>query len=335
MVSSEKCMANTTAPIQNQLTTFTQTASMFISGVAACLALLLLLAPFHTAHAQTSSNLIQIAPAFQEIVIDDTQASVSATLQLSNSSQIDQTFQFYPLEIKQFDAEGRVVLADKPLNNNDYSIASFVTFSESEWVVPAGQSVTVPFTITNAPRLSPGGHYAALIARLKTNSADRQQVLPAISSFVLIRKVGGELYHLSLSSVSLADRLIHWSLPKQIPLTFSNQGNIHVVPRGTVTLTDLFGRVVYEGAINLESLFVFPGSQRTLQASLKPVAFAWPIMWYNGTITARSEPGNVPVSRSFQVLVIEPWISIGLTAIVICSIVLTWKRHHRVPKNKT
>lgn len=328
-------MANTSSQIQNQLSTG---LSVFHRRIAVNFVLLWLLsagwfAP-PVAEAQTTSNLLQVAPAFQEVIIDDTQASVSATLQLSNTSSVDQTFQFYPLEIKQFDAEGRVVLADKPLSNNDYSLASFVVFEQTEWLVPTGQTVVIPFTVTNAPRLSPGGHYAALVARLKSNSPERQQVLPAISSFVLIRKVGGELYHLSLSSVSLAEQLVRWSLPKQVPLTFSNQGNIHVVPRGTVTLTDLFGRVVYEGAINVESLFVFPGSQRTLTASLKPVQFAWPIMWYRGAIAARSEPGSVPVSQTFEVLVIQPWLPILFGAIVITCLGVGWRRRSRL-RNKS
>ncbi len=278
--------------------------------------------------AQVESNSIEIAPTYQEISIDDTQASASGSLVLTNSTQSDQEFEVFALEISQFGADGRVILADKPLDGNQSNFAQFVEFDQEEVSVPAQQQRSVRFAVKNTPRLSPGGHYAAVVARLRPQSQQNQQVLPAVSSFLLIRKIGGEIYHLSLGQISLGRMGVVLQMPKKIELVFTNQGNIHITPRGTVAIKDIFGKTIYHGAINVESSFVFPETQRAFTTTIKKTAFGWPVMLYQVTIDARSEPGTAVAHQSASFIYLN-WVASTLCLSVLAIIFLVVILKHR------
>ncbi len=282
--------------------------------------------------AQTTSDSVKIEPTFQELVIKDTDASVAGQLTLTNQSQVDQTFEIFAIDVKQFDSSGRVVLADKPLSGTDVTIAGFVTIPTARWSIPANQKQSVPFWVSNAPRLSPGGHYAALVARLVPSDTVQQEVLPALSSFVLVRKIGGELYHLSLKPLESARQTVWWSLPKKLQLTFSNQGNIHVTPYGTVDFIDVFGHTTHRGIINESSLFVFPGSERSIETIIKPITASWPIMVYKLVISAYSQPGNVPANTTSTIIIIQPVSAILVAGGVLALICIKLYRSKRKSK---
>lgn len=54
-------------------------------------------------------------------------------------------------------------------------------------------------------------------------------------------------------------------------MSFKSTGNVHVVPRGYVTVTDPRGNLVAKGIINPESTLVMPGASRQFVTILQPV----------------------------------------------------------------
>lgn len=257
------------------------------------------------AQAQTIQGAIQVMPAFQEITLTEATPVATASIQLSNTSQLDQQFGITPIDIQQFDANGQIILADKPLVNQNTAFARFITTTPDKITVPKLSTVTIPLTITNAQSLSPGGHYAAIVARLISETGSDQRILPAVSSFLLVRKVGGEQFHLSLKRNSLLDS-ITTSLPKETLLTFSNQGNVHVIPRGTLMLKDFFGNLVAKSTINENSLYVFPGTERELTQKITYLRPVWFPMFLTITITGSSQPGEVTFQQSGWLLYCNP-----------------------------
>lgn len=252
-----------------------------------------------------SAGGIHLSPAFQEIMVRDNEASASGKLWLTNTTGAVQTYSLTAVSVEQFDSEGRVALNDRPLAGKDVKLADFLLFSDREIVLADQESRDVPFFIMNQPRLAPGGHYAAIIVRQEAAATGEQKILPAVASFVFVRKVGGEQYHLSLQAVPFLTQVWRFSVPRQFTATFSNQGNIHITPRGMLSLHDIMGREVYRGVLNESSTIVFPNTQRELVVRLFPTQRPWPIMLYRAHLRGYSDPGEVPFSQLGWVLVTD------------------------------
>lgn len=303
-------------------------------AVSICVLLggLLVLPP--VTHAQTTTGTMVISPAFQEVVLQEKTASTSAAIELRNLSQVDQVFRLQGIEIQQFDAQGNISFQDRPLRTTDQNGAQFLTLPSELVTVPAGQLLQVPFQITNSITLSPGGHYAALVARLENQPTDTQ-ILPALSAFILVKKEGGEHYNLSLKTTSLLKQ-IWWRIPQHFDLTFSNQGNVHVVPRGSLEITDAFGRLIAQSTLNESSFYVFPGTQREIQTTIRMVQFPVPGVPLKIKLSGHSDPGQVTFAQTGWVLYL-PYPVVGIAVIGGCSsgAYLLWRKHQRKPYAKT
>lgn len=308
---------------------------LYLALTAACIAFgLALYQPFRV-HAQSTEptaaqSAIIVSPTFQEVTLEATMSGRQATVIISNQTDQPQTFELFAVNITQFDSSGAIVLSDKPLTGANEPYSSDIELPEPTVVLAPRQQRAVPFTIKNSLTLSPGGHYISLIIRSKPQEqtdAVAQSVLPAISSFVLVRKLGGEQYNLSLSDLTFPGERIWWKLPVVAAAQFENQGNIHTVPRGQLTITDIFGRTVVEGTINESSQFVFPRSVRSISVQLRQIRRSWPIMLYTISASGSSDPGGVAFSQtnfSFYISSVSIIVLIG-TAVVIAAVLVIRK----------
>jgi hypothetical protein len=271
-----------------------------------------------------------VEPAFQEVQLSERVATQSGQVTLKNNTNEDQRFEILAADIQQFDADGKIILADKPITGDNYTLSDFIQLPSSQSAVKAGETVTIPFIIRNGPDLQPGGHYSALVIRsaLRSDGQD-QQVLPAITSFLLVHKVGGERYHLSLLPIDLAQQTFVFSLPKELQLTFSNQGNTHVRPYGLVIVKDIFGNQVRKGIINEGSVVVLPETQRTIPVKLTGSLQLWPVMLYSMTTKGHSVPGDVLYEQDASFFVINLLTStmlIGGLSLILGAILIRRKR---------
>jgi hypothetical protein len=277
--------------------------------------------------AQANTGMIQIVPTFQEVVINAATEATTSAITITNNSDSNQEFEISPIDIRQFDDDGRIALADKPLTGEKYALASFITVGSNSISVPSKSSITVPLTITNTPSLSPGGHYAAIVVRLIDTSKNNQIVLPAVSSFMLVRKEGGEQYHLSLQKTDILDTY-GLNIPDQTSLHFSNQGNTHVIPRGNIVFKDIFKHIVSKSTINENSLYVFPGTERILNQPLTKITSYWPVSLLFVEINGSSQPGDIPFSQSGWYVSFNPVSLAALVALMIGIIFIAMRKKY-------
>ncbi len=283
--------------------------------------------------AQSIGGAMQIEPTFQEVIIHESTESAEVVIKLTNTTDIDQEFEVLPVDILQFDSDGRVILADKPLTDHGFSLASFIRLTSDQVSIPRQSSVSIPLTIVNAQTLSPGGHYASIVIRLRSALSENQVLLPAVSTFILVRKEGGERYHLSLKKSELLDAIGN-GIPAKTELVFSNQGNTHVVPRGSIEIKDFLGRVVAKSIVNESSLYVFPGTERILQQELSQVQWYLPLSLMFVQIQGTSQPGNVAFSQVGWYISIQP-LGCILVAILILASILFYRLVRRKKKHDT
>jgi hypothetical protein len=87
-----------------------------------------------------------------------------------------------------------------------------------------------------------------------------------MTALVFLRKLGGEQYGMELEKQEFSPRI--FNLENKIKIFFKNIGNVHIVPRGLVSIEDPLGREVARGIINNESGIILPEKSKGLTIDL-------------------------------------------------------------------
>lgn len=225
--------------------------------------------------AATTGSGITITPAFQDIVLDQTGQEVEFFATVTNDTTNPVTLRLSVLDFGSLDESGGVAFlgASNDLERK-YSLASWMRPEKDVVTTVPGETQKIKVTIENRDSLGPGGHYGALTFTTEdvtqSDGNNNIAVKQLFSSLVFVKKIGGEIYSLDLSEKEFSYNLMR--LPEKIRLRFRNDGNIHLVPRGIVTVTDPLGRLVAKGIINEESALILPETFRVYPVRLKSLA---------------------------------------------------------------
>lgn len=240
------------------------------------------------ARANAAVQGIGITPALQEVVLEQGEDSVTFKVGLANTTEDTVKLNLSMMDFGALDESGGIAFIGRgDQEASDYGLRRWVTLEPSVIELQPGASTDATVTITNDGSLRPGGHYGAVIVSSADEASDpeRVAVVPAASSLVLFKKIGGENYQLRLESINANKSLLN--LPKKTELKFRNVGNVHVVPRGTVVLSGPGGMEISRGVINETSSFVLPGSNRIMDVQMKERSKPWLPGRYTLTATWR------------------------------------------------
>jgi hypothetical protein len=293
---------------------------------------------------------VTISPAFQQISIDTSKPSLTYDFSVTNNSSEPYEFALSVVDFGSLDDTGGVLFignAQKALSYR-YALSPWVTLEKDRIVVDPHATEKVPITIVNKESLTPGGHYGAVLVTPTESAAgenSKVQIDQVASSLLFVKKLGGEVYKLNLDKFTVRPHI--FSLPGTADIRFQNAGNVHVVPRGMVTLTDPRGRIVKRGPINADSGIVLPESFHRFNIPLQSVAASPLPGRYKLTATYRYDDiaATKTIETSFLYFSV-PSIAVGLVlvaaaATLICSrklrhMIVVKSRHiarlaHRLP----
>lgn len=279
-----------------------------------------------------------ISPAFQSVALQSGQLSGDYVLQLSNRTAADQNFKLTAVDFGSLDESGGVAFLGAPTSELEhrYGLAAWMGLGADKVYVARGQSVKIPVSIQNRPSLAPGGHYGAILATAVSDTGatggndPRVSFTQVLSSLVLLTKGGGINASIVVRSVVLDHTGMR--LPGNVTLRFQNDGNVHLVPRGTVTIIDPVGRVIRRGALNDGSTAILPESFRKYPTPLTNISAAWlpgrytvrTLYRYDGTDATK----RFDVSFWFAGLAVV-WI-VGLAGVAVIGLFAArlWRRRH-------
>lgn len=218
---------------------------------------------------------LTLSPSYTEIVLDQTKPEASFAIELKNNGLVHQTFAVSVIDFGSLDESGGVAFlgAQKTSFEVKYGLASWLILDKNFLQVAPNGSDRLNVTITNKDSLSPGGHYAAVVLRSDSETENNLGNITfnyALSSLVFVKKTGGEITGLELIRPKLTP--VWFSFPQKLDLQFKNTGNIHLVPRGEIVITDPVKRLVSRGIINPESGIILPESIRHYFVDLKSVS---------------------------------------------------------------
>lgn len=254
----------------------------------------------------SAQTTLTVDPAFQEVVISADQNEVATEIAFTNTYGESIELEILAYDFTQTDILGSVGIIP-PDQSYPHTLASFLEFEQNKLVLAAGETRRLKIRVRNRVSLTPGGHYAAVIARVAQlhTGTENQRVIPAVSALILVRKTGGEQHHLSLSDSSWQPKAVVFSLPNKIELLFRNDGNVHDIPRGKIIATSIRGTIVSEGIINQSSFYVLPGTQRRIPVLLEPRHWQLPIDVVTLTTAGRAQYSDIPYSQEESFVLVQ------------------------------
>ena len=261
--------------------------------------------PYNFVLAQVEQNGLSASPMFQEVTLEEGEREKSFSVELKNGTAVPVTLRLSLLDFGTLDESGGVAFLGAASNlEKKYALAAWMRPEKDVMTLSPGETQSVRVTIENRETLSPGGHYGAVVFKAGEDAGSDSgenviSVSQLFSVLVFAKKIGGEIYDLKLKTEEYPKS--YFTLPETIRLRFQNAGNVHLVPRGIVTLSDPLGRIVRKGIINEESAIILPETLRVYPSSFKAVETVFMPGRYTLAIQYRhdGEEAFTEVKRSF------------------------------------
>jgi hypothetical protein len=187
-------------------------------------------------------------------------------------------------------------------NKPEFSLSSWITITKQpQFVIPPNQETEVEFTITPPKDAEPGTHYGGLLFSYRPSESKSDTVIVTEKVGVLVLAEYGKGRQngniTDLSAESSGSNVINFFL------SFYNQGNVHLKPKGEVYIRNILGQQVGSVAINRDAQIVMPEGSRLFEAEWQPG-------WRLGRYTAEAVLfyGNPKIEvRAQTVIWIVPW----------------------------
>lgn len=227
-----------------------------------------------------AADSLRLSPALQDVVLSEPGETRTLALTLTNSTASDLTVVLSTTDFGQLNETGGLAFIGDDDQSWQHRLAAWLTVDRDRVTVPAGQSVTATLRLVNRDDLTPGGHYAAVLARI-VDAADTSATAASsqigwqgvLATQLYVLKRGGETYQLSLLDIEPSGTV--WRQPGAVSLRWRVDGNTHIKPYGQVEVLSGRGQVVASGTINEDSAIILPGATRVMAVKLTGARW-WP-----------------------------------------------------------
>lgn len=152
-----------------------------------------------------------------------------------------------------------------------YSGKSFIVPAIDKVTLGFGDRITIPVTITIPKDAPPGDYDSSVLVYNQPNSdvgnnangaSGFTRIISRLGTLIFIRVNGNakESANLEDFRVKGPKKLFYDHGPLTFQILFNNDGNVHLVPYGTVTIKNIFGQVVDQ--LPVDAYFSLPDSLR-------------------------------------------------------------------------
>ena len=228
--------------------------------------LVLFLMPF-TARAQ-SSLLFTVSPARQQIVANPGEVfPVSVTFYNRTESPVTGLIKTSDFIVE--DEKGTPTFIDPSLTlPTKYSAAQWIALPYERIDIGTNNKAVVIATVSIPTDVKPGGRYAAIyfepVSKSQSNDEAGASITPRIASLIYIRVAGPIVENAFISGMS-AKSFSEYG-PIDIEARIMNKGDYHIRPKGTFTLTNIFGET--SNTSSLTGANIFPESNYLYKSSI-------------------------------------------------------------------
>jgi len=281
--------------------------------------------------AQVSTGLSVIPPRLEVPIKADT--TISQTIKVRNESSELKTIKVSIRDFVVNDNKGTPTFLDENSNtdNNRWAASTWIQVFPTSLVLKPGETKGLRLTILPPANALPGGHYAAVVyspdsfASLNTTGASIQT---NVGTLVYVTIDGDVIQDASVKSFT-APKLSEFG-PINFKATVKNSSDIHIQPRGAITINNWFGKEIDK--LQLSETNIFPYTTRDYLNTLNK-------KWLFGRYKANFEAyygtagGLIPATLFFWVI---PWrlLILIITAVVITTVLIIISKN-KPKKTKT
>jgi hypothetical protein len=248
---------------------------------------------------------LTVAPSMVQITLQPGE-TWSTEIQVVNGNPYDLTVYAEPVLFEASGEDGRPKFKTPPGmlgetgTPDPTTLAGWMTLPTGALVIGREQTITVPLTIHAPVDAAPGGHYAAiLIGNRPPQGAPNESSLSVTSSIasLIMLRIAGTVVEDGYIRDFATEKMLYDTPEAQLSLRFENKGNVHLQPRGDITIYNMFGKIRGTIPINQTNEYgnVLPGSIRKFTYSWKVDAGLWDI----GRYRAEATLGYGSESKSF------------------------------------
>lgn len=207
-----------------------------------------------------------------------------------------------------------------------YSLKDYITIGASNIDIEHGTRVRVPVSVSIPKNAEPGGLYGSVIVGTVSKNENQNEANGVVSSNPVISRIGTLVFIRIKGEVKESGKFTDFRIagnkkvvfdPSNIKfnLFFQNDGNVHLNPKGTITIKNMLGTTV--GTIAVEPWFAMPKSLR-----FREVDWSKTFLFGKYTALANVEKGYDKSSDTLSIsFFVIPWkivllIFIGLVIVV-------------------
>jgi len=260
--------------------------------------------------------------------------TVQESLRIRNETGTDQAYKVIVADFIVTGNQGTPIPVTEAVSGR-WSLASWISVSPKQILVPAGQTAGVDLIISVPQDGLPGGHYAmvtyAPIAEGSLAQGTGAQISPQVGSLVYLKVIGDVTEAVNLKEFK-ADNIFKHYGPTQIMAEIENLGDIHLRPIGKLTVTNWLGDETYSA--ELEEKNIFPFASRTYAWT---VPGKWHLGRYAARLTAQAGDAAIPLTGLiyFWIIPVKEISVIAAALAIIILLVILKKRRKNLPPEIT
>lgn len=207
-----------------------------------------------SAQPASTEQALTVSPPTQEIKADPgTTVEILATV--TNRSQVQLPVS---VRIENFIAsgdEGQVALTE----TGPWAVSTWTSLTPDSFTLKPGENREVKATVT-VPAGEAGGRYGSFVFSVAgaEGTGSSTSLSQEVASLFLLRISGDVTEQLAITSLTAP--VFSEFGPVPLTINYENTGNVHLRPRGTVTIRDMFGRTI--GFVHADATNIFPGASR-------------------------------------------------------------------------
>lgn len=228
--------------------------------------------------ARAGEGALSVSPIFTDITIGESESSQDFFLTVANTTAEPVVLRLSLLDFGSLDESGGIAFLGKNTSGvNRYALASWITPEKDVVTLLPGAEEKLKLTIENRESLSPGGHYGAVLFSIESENGRSRTpdsnvfVDSNFSTLIFAKKEGGAIRELILKEERVDEYSLLSGLPQKMATRFQNSGNVDLIPRGRIVLSDPMGRMVARGILNEDSARILPESFRNYRTGLTPM----------------------------------------------------------------
>jgi hypothetical protein len=212
---------------------------------------------------------VSVSPILEQISLKPNQTATSFTSTVTNHTDSLVTLNLQVKNFSSLNQNGGLNFGNQPNYFQNHGLASSIMPGHSQLVIGPSQTVNDVINITNANKLSPGGHYAAVLYSINAPNQSSQNsvnVNEAIASLIFLSTNGQGYQSLALASPPIGSTSTVY--PSSLNLVYENKGNIQSVLSGYVQILNSKKQLISQTVMNTNSNLILPGSDRLFNVHL-------------------------------------------------------------------